>query len=302
MAREEHTKVNPEPTWMRWLQVGLIIIGLLALSLAQSTIWINNTIFNQASFTEKTTTVLLSQESRDSIASAVVDRAFEGRPVADRLLGDRATSFVSNLLGSDISTAVLERVSAKTYSYLTTPDREDIAIDLSAIRDPLSGIISFVENQGREVAFDPESIPSEIVLVESDELPNLAPYVKLSAVLAGLLWLITLGAFAGYIFSSRQRRLHRLYVTLWAVIGVSAIGLASGPFVPPAISSFVANIQLRSVVGDLTLAYLQPFWQQLFITIGIAVAGLLVVRFRWVFSRGWNALLQAVHNKDTKKS
>lgn len=85
------------------------------------------------------------------------------------------------------------------------------------------------------------------------------------------------------------------------VIGISSlVGLLTGPFVPSVVSSFVSNIQLRSLVSDLTSAYLSPFMSQMYGTLLLTGIAMLLVRFRWVFLRGWNAAYEAVNKKVSK--
>lgn len=286
----------------RLLRIALLSIGGISLFLAQSTLWVNHVIFNQETFTKTTTEVILSQRSRDAISQSIVDKAFENRPVADRLVGDRAVTFISSMLESDISEKALTKVADKSYAYITSSDRQDIAIDLSAIKDPLAGIISFAESRGREVKFDAASIPDKITLIESDELPDIASYIRLMIIASGILWLTVISTFSAYIFISRQGRIKRLYSVGLTIIIVSLLSLSSGPFVPPVISSFVANIQLRGVVNDLVVAYLQPFLNQMYLTILLTGLVLLIVRFRWIFVSAWHAAYDAVNNRIASKS
>lgn len=288
-------------TKQKIVRIALISLGGISLFFAQSTLWVNNVIFDQQTFTEITTRELQTQESRDAIAQTVVDRAFEGRPVADRLIGDRAVTFVSGLLGSDLSEKVLTRAASSGYAYVTSPDRQDLAIDLSAIKEPLAGIISFAESRGREVSFNPSNIPDTVTLVESDDIPEVYSFIRILLISNFFLWLAALSTFAGYIFISKNDRIKRIYMVGLVIVITSIFGLLSGPFVPPAVSSFVGNIQLRGLVSDLTSAYLAPFISQMYLTLLLTGIVMLIVRFRWIFIRGWQAAYDAINKKVSKK-
>ncbi len=271
------------------INIALLIFTSAMLFFAQSGLWISNVVFNQAVFTEITTRVLTTQQSRDAIAGTIVDQVFEGRPAADRLLGDRATDFVSNLLGSDISERLLTRLATTSYAYMTAPNRQDIAIDLSPVKEPLSGIISFAENRGREVIFDAHRIPDQVVLLRADELPDLTGYIR--GVLAAnfVLWFLVVAGFGCYLFRNRRQLQRAIYWVAISVIAISLISLSTGPFIPPFIASLVENIQFRGVVSSLTSAYLQPFFQQMHVTILGAIIILVLTRFHWVFVRIWQS-------------
>ena len=292
-----------EPTkrtvWQRiWPAIVLILIGL-TFFLAQSSLWINTSVFNQQSFTSKTTDVLQTQSSRDAIASSVVDKALEDRPVASRLFSDQITSFVSNILGSDLASGAMTRIIDRSYAYFTSPDRQDIAIDLTGIKTPLSGIISFVENRGREVNFDPSNIPDQIVLLESDDFPDYSRYISLMVLLAGVAWFLFLGLSLLYIFISRDNRVRRTYHVLGVLAGVAIFALLTGPFIPPAVSSMVNSIPLRSVANDMAAAFLNPFGAQLWITLGILLIIFLIVFYRHAIVRGWETTVAAIRNRSS---
>lgn len=266
---------------------------------AQSVLWVNHIVFNQKAFVDITTNVLTTQESRDAVAKIIVDQSLQNRPVANRLLGDRAVTFVSGLLGSDISEKILQNASGTVYGYVTSPNRQDIALDLSAIKQPLAAIVSFSESRGREVNFDPSAIPEKITLVKSDELPKVNEYIQKLLVLGALLWISTIALFSVYIFSSKRDRIRRFYYSALTIAGVALFAIFAGPFVPSAVSSYVSNIQFRGIINDLTAAYLQPFTKQMYLTLLLTAFVTLLVRFRWIFSSAWQAV-QAAADKRKK--
>lgn len=265
----------PKKTGLRISGIILLVVLGVSFFLAQSATWLNNTLFDQKTFTTIGTEVILEQSNRDAIAKSIVDGALADRPIADRIIGDRAVGFVSNLLGSDLSERALDRTINGLYAYLTSPDRADIAIELTVIRDPLSQLIAFAESSGRDVQLDPEAIPERIVLVDEEELPDIASYIHMSVLAASVLWILTIGSFIGYVFQQRQNRARRIYIASAVIAAVAVLALFTGPFIPPAVASFVSNIDLRGVVSSLTAAYIAPFTSQLYLT--FVVVGLLVI-------------------------
>ena len=279
----------------------LLTIGGISLFFAQSANWINHIVFNQQAFTDITVSTITKEPNRRAISQAIVDKIFADRPLADKLIGDRSVNLISEMLNSDLSQKTLNRVASSGYAYVTSKDRQDIAVDLTAIKQPISTIVSLAESRGRDVKIDPSKIPDKITIINSSELPQVSNYIR-NMLIAGLfLWLTVILTFSIFIFINRKTLVKQLYIVGSVIIGVSILALFTGPFLPSIISSFVNNINLRTVVTDLASAYLSPFYQQLYLTILITSLTLLAIRFRWIFIKSWQASYQAINKKVTHK-
>lgn len=273
-------KQTAYPTWKKVIGGILLGLGLITFFLAQSTVWVSQNFFNEDQFVSTAKEVLSTEESRQAIASTIVDAAFQNNPVAQQLVGGKVTSLLSGLLGSDIASQVYDRVAHRAYAYLTSPDRQDIAIDLTSIKEPLVAIVGLVEKTGREVKFDGSNIPDAIVLVESDSLPDISMYIRIMLFASGALWLMTIIAFGAYIWLHRTNMVRSIYIVGWGIIAVSALALITGPFIPPAIASLVNLIGIRGLVEDFTQAFLEPFQVQLLSGVVVAALVLLGVSLR----------------------
>lgn len=263
--------------WLnKYRSVFALTFAGLVLLLAQSAFWINHTIFDQTTFTTITKDVLSSEESRQAIAKTVVDNALADRPIAKRVAGEKATQLVTGLLGTDLVSQTMSTVIDKSYAYLTSANRQVIDIDLLPIKTPLAGLVSFAESQGREVQFDPGTIPDTIVLYDPSDLPDFHATSTRMLWLGPVLWLLSLGIFAGYIYRGRRVYAKRVYIVGTVIIISSAIGLLAGPMVPPPVSASVQIVELRSVVNDLVAAFLAPFTSQMLTTIGITLVVLAI--------------------------
>lgn len=261
----------------------LLVVAAILLFFAQSSYWVNHTVFNQASFSSITTTALLSESSRAAIATSVVDKALEDRPFVKKVAGERATSLISGLLGSDLSSQAISAVSAKTYAYVTSPNRQDIKIDLTSIKAPVAGVIALSQNNNETLTTDLNQIPDEVVLVHSDAFPDLSGMVKLMLWLGPLLWFGAIGLFALYIYLGRAVYARRVYAVGAAVIIVALFGLFTAPFVAPPIAAAVPNISLRPVAENLVTGFLAPFKVQMYYMLGITLIGLLIFSLRHKF-------------------
>lgn len=277
----------------RWLNkyksvFALSFAGLLLL-FAQSAFWVNQTIFDKKTFTGIATGVIQSEESREAIASGIVDKALADRPVLQRTISGKATQLLTGLLGTDAVVQATNLIVDKAYTYATSNEPEAIAFDLTAIKTPVARIIAFAEDQGREVAFDPATIPDSITLFDPADLPDIYKYSVVMLWLGPLLWLSTLAIFGIYIYKGGKKFYGKRVYVVGAVIGVVGIvGLMVGPLLPPTVSALVPQTHLRSIVGDLSAAFLQPFTQQMITML------LVTAIFLAVFSQRFNLLRLAM--------
>ncbi len=267
-------------TWKTFVAPVLLFIGAVCLFLALSATWLSTTVFDQKFFTETTKKVLATSKSREAIANVIVDKAFTNSPLLQRVAGTQATSLVSGLLDSDLAGTLYSRTINTSYAYLTSPNQEDVVIDLTSIKAPLSDMVFFAKLIGREIQFEPSSIPDEIVLLSADSLPDLYAYVRLIVMFNALFWIISAASFTGYIFIKKSGRARRIYHVCLAGVIVAVIGLITGPFVPSAIASFVEVIGIRTIIVDVTNAFLQPFAVMLWTTLAVTALVTLVVRLR----------------------
>lgn len=281
----------------------LLVVGAISLFFAQSAYWINHTVFDKESFSTITTDALTSQSSRDAIASSVVNKALEDRPVAKKVIGERVISLTSGLLGSDFSNQAISALSSKTYAYATASNRQDIAIDLTAVKDPLNGIIALAESQGASVPEPKREIPDEIVLIESDNFPDLSGAVKAMLWLGPVFWLTTLITFSIFIYLGRKNYAKRVYLVGLSIIIISLLGIFTSPFIPPPIAAAVPNIDLRPVAQNIAQGFLAPFTTQMYVMLGTTLIALLVFNQRFTLlklSKTFETKVSSIKQKNTK--
>lgn len=276
--------------------ITILIIASVCLFLAQSAFWINHSIFDQATFSNTVTTTILDEPNREAIATAVVDQALQNRPVLKRVVGTRAESLVSGLLGSDLSNQLVSTISNKAYAYTTAPNRKDIAIDLTAVKTPLATIVTLAENNGANIALDPQQIPDQIVLVQKDAFPDLSGAVKKMLWVGPLLWLSTIGLFALYIYLGRKVYAKRVYTVGAAISVVAILGILTRPFIPPTVAAAVPNITLRPVLESLASNFIAPFTTQMWYMLIATLLALIVFNQRFNILTGSRALLAKAGN------
>lgn len=256
----------------------LLFLGALMLLMAQSAYWTNSTIFNQKKFTEITVNAVSTESSRDAIASTIVNKSLGEYPIINQLVGDRVQSFISGLLGTDLSTKLIESLTSKSYAYITTKDRSDISINLTPIKSTISGLMLFANNQqtSTELSDAQSKIPEQIVLVKSDDFPNISGLVNLMLWLHPVFWAACIILFGLYIYIGKKQFARRIYTVCATIIAVALIGLMVGPFILPPLTAAVQEISLRPVIENIASGFLSPFNSQMYTMLWVTIVFLII--------------------------
>lgn len=301
----EGTKImTSNRTLSKISSVILLLFAAAMLFMAQSSYWINHTLFNQTTFSQITSQAILEESSRDAVATALVDKALADRPVLMRTVGERVTSFVSGLLGSDLSAQLIKTLSSKTYAYITASNREDIAINLEGIKAPLAGMVDLAQSAGRGERLESieEKLPNEIVLAKSSDFPDLSRTVQVMLWLGPLFWLASLLSFAGYIYMGRRDYARRVYWVGGTIAAVALLGIVTAPFIPAPVAAAMPNINLRPVAINLANGFLQPFIAQMYWMLGITLLALLIFNQRFHLLMLLRSLESSLSNSAAKRS
>ncbi len=255
----------------------LIALASISLLLAQGSMWVKHTIFNQNEFKSIAVSTLSQLQNRDAIARTVVDATLADRPIVQRLAGDRLASFTSGLLASDIGERAISGVITKLYAYVTNPNPQDVRLELTVIKQPLSVLAQLAQSSNDNLMnFNSEDIPETLVLVRAADIPNVSGIYRAFIWLAPLFWLLTAVLFGTYIYLHRAVYARYVYHVYVAIATVALIGLFFGPFIPQSVGSMVANSSSSQVVTNLVSAYLAPFSQQMWTMLGAATIAIII--------------------------
>ncbi len=262
--------------------IGALVAGLL-LFFANTASWVNKQVFDTTNFTATAKSALLSSSSRDALASEIVGKALADRPVIDRVAGDTLTRMISGLLGSDQFAKVFDVAISHAQSYLISSNQKTIAFDLSGIKQPVERVIIAIgdttENpdlNGQRIS----QIPDQIVLIDSDKVPDLYKLSVAFYVAGPILLVIALVILAiPYI----KRPVKWAYILICQGIAVLLSGvfaLIIGPFARPPILSLMPDDNIRTVVANVYNAFIATFnaqsWWLVWAGIVAIVVGVLV--------------------------
>lgn len=248
------------PNWKKLTIILSIIAGIL-LVIANSGLWVNRYVFNSEAFADVVTDSLTSDSSRSAIASGVVTKAFEGRPITAKLLTNPATNLVEGMLGSNAAESGIRTVAERLNILVTSKEKKVIAFDLTGIK----GVIEKITGVAGDAApdkLDVNAIPDSITLLDTNQLPDFYSYS------VAMLWispLALLGALALLVVPHAKYR--KDWSKILAVQGgfivlAGIFTLAVGPLFKPLVLGGIAQTLPRTVVGNLYDSFIATFNQQ----------------------------------------
>lgn len=267
-------KAQSKHSWLRPTIVSAIFASILFV-IANSAFWVNNYIFDTNNFTQVATTSLTSESSRDAIASEITDKLLADYPTAKNVAGNTITKVVSGVLGTDQVENVLGKAVSKLQVSFTSSDPQSLTIDLQGPKDFITKVVDVVSKQ-RDVNINPDNIPSEIVLVNKDNIPDFYKYGVVFLWLGpiALIGAIVLVAYP-YIKWHKSYKLIMM-IQAGALLGAGLLALMIGPLFRPPVLSKVPSPDARTVVSNLYNAFVGTFNSQTRILIVFSMLVLLV--------------------------
>ena len=264
MNQSKTTRTRKEKA-LRWFSAGSSVLIVILLLILHSAYWMNQNFLNSQNFSQKVSSVLAQDSSREAIGQEVSDQVFKDKPVLGRVAGDKLSSIVTSILGTDIANKVVTRVSSDTVLYLTSAKQKPIEISLSEIKPvivTLSTVLNTVDTTSK-VSIDASTIPDKVVLLEPGTIPSLYRYSVILSWMVPFAAIIVLGLFALIVrlrkLSIRQG-IKRAGILL---LSSSVIGMIVGPiFKPPAVS-MLQSASLRTLTANLYDAFWGPFFTQM---------------------------------------
>lgn len=275
MAKVSKTTTNSGSNNLLKTTIGLGLLAGILLVITNSAIWVNRYVFNTGNFSNVVTTSLTSESSRQAIAQGVTDRALADRPVLQKVAGDVPVRIISGLLGTTQASNAVDTVVSKLQVAVTSNNQESIAIDLSGIKNVVTQLVDVASNLGREPRVNPDNIPSEIVLIDEEEIPN---FYRLGVIFMWLAPIALVGAVAALAYPYYKDKAQ--YKTILAIQGacIAAAGLLAllvGPLFRPPLLANIEQAAGRTVIGNLYDAFIATFTMQSWYVTGLGLLMLL---------------------------
>lgn len=253
-----------------WLAV---LAGVL-LVIANVGVWLNWHIFDTQSFANTATAALATDSSRQAIAQNVTDRVFANRPVLKNIAGDVSVKIVSGLLATSQAENAIHAVATRLQTAVTTSHRQSITIDLSGVTSILNELYNVSADLGRQPKINPNEIPSQIVLVNKDQIPNFYVMSVVALWAAPLAFIGTVIALAYPYFKNTWDYKATLMIQGACVAAIMALALLLGPLFKPVLLGNVPTQSGQQVIGNVFNAFVSELNHQ---TAWLIVLGLLAL-------------------------
>lgn len=269
----------------------LAILAGVLLVISNSAVWVNNYIFDENNFSQVVSTSLTSESSRQAIAEGVTDKVFQDRPVLKRVAGDVSTNIISGLLNTSQADTAIQEATRRLNVVVTSSSRDPVVIDLSGVKNILTQLVDVSTSLGREPQVDPNTIPSEITVLERNALPN---FYKWGVAFLWIAPLAFIGALAALAYPYIKHRQFTRTIIVMQGACIAAVGLFAllvGPLFRPPLLSNLKTSSGRVVVGNLYDAFIATFNAQTRLLIGVGVAMMVVggLVYAYGFYRTWAA-------------
>lgn len=249
-----------------------IIAGIL-LIIANSALWTNRYLFGTENFTNTAVTSITSESSRKALATEITDRALADYPKASAIIGDRAASLLTGLLGSDAVEKITTKAVSKLQVFLTSPVREPVEYNFVGLKESITKLIE-VTGREDETRIDVTKIPDNVTLFDPNDYPN---FYNASVTLNWISPISFLGAVALLGWPYIKRKNEYRWSLLWQgliVAGAGVLAMLLGPMFRPLLLGDIQSPNVRIIVGNLYDAFIATFNTQ---SLAILLLGLLMM-------------------------
>ena len=258
----------------RWSML-LLVLGTLLLMLSALGFWMQWSLMREDNFVTLSTGVLTSEATRQAIGRGIVDTVFAEYPLLRALIRDPLEAAIAGLLDTTVVRVALEFVSQLIWRTLFV-NQSSIVLDIEPLQNFIYGIISAV-NPELAATLTPQDLPSQIVLVDASQLPDM------DAISNWIVWLTLLFLVVGAgLLVFAVARAWSVPPLRWALLGWTGLLLAVEAVLVyivsiPARSSVllaISNQTGRVVVGE---TYDALVGQLQMVLAGVLVLGLLLI-------------------------
>jgi hypothetical protein len=129
---------------LRWPWIVSVVLAAILLFFANVEVWAYRNIATTSTFVDTATNALEQEDVRDALATRIVDRLLEGRPLLQIAAADTLTSVITGVLGSDEFEVVLRGVATQFHQALTKGEQPSITIQSQALQLIIAAVVKQV--------------------------------------------------------------------------------------------------------------------------------------------------------------
>lgn len=229
-------------------------------------LWYSNSILDRGNFVNKTTEVLERESVRNAIATEVVDKVRENRPLIGTVTAPILSKIVVGILDTPVFDTIYRRMAQELHLQLTTKNPRPLVIE---VRDTAEFIRPLIERQNPDLI---DNLPDRIVIIGQNQIPSLYMFGS-TLTLGGPLLLVIGIAILGILFKRTHNKRH-----YFAMLGI--VLAASGflvYFTIPSVGSYLsANATNNNSAVVIDTLYRAFTGELVDLSIGILTAGIII--------------------------
>jgi len=263
---------KPIEKW-RVITIALSSVAVVILLIASSTLWVNRYIFDSEQFSKVGVAALTNEQSRQTIADAIVTNAFSAKPLPYRALASPTSNIIQGLLVSETAKSTLTATVNQINLTLTSGDRQPVVIDLTAFKELLSRV-AIIGNSNISNNIDTQNVPDNLILLDGTKLPNFHGYSLTTHIVSPLAFVLLCIILA--VPYLKWRSVWRKIVILQgiAVVVAGLIMLVLEPFIRPAVLNATSDVLSRAIVTNVYDSFIATYIMQAWF---IVICGLVLI-------------------------
>jgi hypothetical protein len=247
-----------------------LILASLSLIVANSAFWFTRNIFDPNKFSDTATAAILSESSREAMASEITGKILQNHPVLLNVADEPVTKMIAGFLGSNLVTQIIDRTITGFQKIITTKRPDPVEINLVPVKDKLAKISSITD---QPLPVTDREVPDNIVLAAPEKLPNIYQMGVTLTWVGPIALLLSIFFLVFPIYKSWQDKQRLKKVLVWESVAVLVsfiVSLLLGPiFKPPVLANF-NNDNVRQLVSNIYDAFINVFNSQTWLLFGIS--------------------------------
>ena len=253
--------------------IGNIIIAVfitIFLFVAGISFWYHGDILNGTQFTRSFTEGLLSEDSKEAIASKIIDSSLSNRPVIKASVGTTGKSAVYTLLSSNAFQSEFDTLVGNIHKRMVTPSDPSIGINIIPLKEYVLPLIRLVRPDLIN-NLNISELPDRVVLIPDKYIPKLyqfTPIIFWTGIISGLLALIATGFF----FHRIQKGWYALLV-LGLTLTIASLSVIAFTLVAPdALVRTIKDENVQIILQSVITVFIKSYRLQLYVFLASGIA------------------------------
>jgi hypothetical protein len=255
----------------------VLIVAAIFIFVADISVWAWMNVVDNDRFVVVARETMEREDVRIALATIIVDRMFENRPLLREAIGEEVAAALAGILGRDRFQSLFDRLADRMHRVIIAGGVDPVTLDITTVRSVVLALARVFRDEDDVSSI--ESYPNEIVILEEQR------YAAIERLVIAIPWVAVFSSLAGIgllalAFLRAADRSRALVLAGGTIAGVAVLTLVlSLPVRATLIQQFAMREQ-RIIVGELYDAFVRSLYAQTLIlgAIGLIMVGIGLVR------------------------